>query len=101
MARSWYYSETGSKTYFGPQSDLKDKVLSFNKTQSRIVTDLLTGHNTQRIRLHLMGLTNTPLCRRSAAEEEISVHILCECEALASDMQTWAPFSWTQRILRV
>jgi len=33
---------------------------------------------------HLMGLTNSPLCRRCGAEEETSAHILCECEALVS-----------------
>ena len=31
-----------------------------------------------------MGLTNNPLCRRCGAEEESSVHIWYECEALAS-----------------
>jgi len=30
-----------------------------------------------------MGLTNSPLCRRCEAEDETSVHILSECEALA------------------
>jgi len=25
-----------------------------------------------------------PMCRKCSTEEEISVHILCECEALAS-----------------
>jgi hypothetical protein len=31
-----------------------------------------------------MGLSDSPLCRRCAAEDETSAHILCECEALAS-----------------
>jgi len=31
-----------------------------------------------------MGLSNNPACRKCGTEEEISVHILCECEALAS-----------------
>jgi len=31
-----------------------------------------------------MGLCNDPNCRKCGTEEEISVHILCECEALAS-----------------
>ena len=31
-----------------------------------------------------MGLSDSPLCRRCGAEDEISAHILCECEALAS-----------------
>jgi len=31
-----------------------------------------------------MGLSNNPTCRKRGTEEETSVHILCECEALAS-----------------
>jgi hypothetical protein len=31
-----------------------------------------------------MGLSNNPTCRKCGAEEETSVHILCECEVLAS-----------------
>jgi hypothetical protein len=31
-----------------------------------------------------MGLSNDPACRECGTEEETSVHILCECEALAS-----------------
>jgi len=33
-----------------------------------------------------MGLSNNPTCRKCVCgrEEETSVHILCECEALAS-----------------
>ena len=51
--------------------------------QSMAVTGLLTGHNTLRRHLHLLGLSDSPLCRRCGAEEETSAHILCECEALA------------------
>jgi len=45
---------------------------------------LLTGHNTLRRHLHLLGLSDSPLCRRCGAEEGNSAHILCEREALAS-----------------
>jgi hypothetical protein len=45
---------------------------------------LLTGHNTLGRHLYIMGLTNNPTCRKCGTEEETSVHILCECEALAS-----------------
>jgi len=31
-----------------------------------------------------MGLCNDPMCRKCGTEEGTSVHILCECEALAS-----------------
>ena len=67
-----------------PCVGVKARVLSFNRTQSKAVAGLLTGHNTLRRNLHLMGLSDRPLCRRCGAEDETSVHILCECEALAS-----------------
>jgi len=62
----------------------KAKFLSFNRTQPRTVSSLLTGHNTLRRYLHLMRLSDSPLCRRCGADDETSAHILCECEALAS-----------------
>jgi hypothetical protein len=36
-----------------------------------------------------MGLSNNPTCRKCGTEEETSVHILCECETLASLMYTY------------
>jgi hypothetical protein len=68
----------------GPCLGAKARFLSFNRTQSRAVTGLLTGHNTLRRHLHLMGLSDSPLCRRCGAEDETSARILWECEALAS-----------------
>jgi hypothetical protein len=68
----------------GPDLDTGARLLSFNRTQTRVVTGLLTGHNTLRRHLHIMGLSNDPMCRKCGTEEETSVHILCECEALAS-----------------
>ena len=62
----------------------KTRLLSFTRTQSRDVNDGLTGHNTLRSHLNLMGLINSPLCRKFGDEEETSAHVLCECEALAS-----------------
>jgi len=67
-----------------PCLDAKARFLSFNKTQSRAVTGLHTGYNTLRRHLHLMRLSDSPLCRKCGAEDETSAHILCECEALAS-----------------
>jgi hypothetical protein len=61
----------------------KTLLLSFNRTQCRVVTGLLTGHNTLRRHLCVMGLSNDPACRKCGAEDN-SVHILCVCEALAS-----------------
>jgi len=36
-----------------------------------------------------MGLSNDPTCRKCGTEEEASVHILCECEDLASVRHTY------------
>jgi hypothetical protein len=68
----------------GPYWGTRVRFLSFNRTQSRVVTGLLQGHNTLRRHLYLMGPTDSPLCRKYGAEEETSAHILCRCEALAS-----------------
>ena len=68
----------------GPCLSASARFLSFKRIQSRAVIGLLTGHNTLRKHLHLLGLLGNPLCRRCGAEEETSGHILCECEALAS-----------------
>jgi len=58
------------------------RLLSFNRIQSWVVTSLLTSHNNLRRHLYIMGLSDSRLCR-CGTEEETSVHILCECEALA------------------
>jgi hypothetical protein len=67
----------------GPDLATGARLLSFNRTQTRVVTGLLTGHNTLRRHLHIMRLCNDPMCRKFGTEEETSVHILCECEALS------------------
>jgi hypothetical protein len=68
----------------GPYLATGASLLSFNRTQSRVVIGLLTGHNTLRRHLYVMGLSNNPTCRKCSTEEQTSVHILCKCEALAS-----------------
>jgi len=68
----------------GPILGTRAKFMNFNKIQTRVVTGLLTGHNTLRRHLYLLGLLDSPLCRKCRVGEETSAHILCECEALAS-----------------
>jgi hypothetical protein len=72
----------------GPCLGPKTKFLSFNRTQSRAVTGLLTGHDTLRRHLHLLGLSDSPPCR-CGAEEGTLAYILCECGALASLRHTY------------
>jgi len=64
------------------------RLLSFNRTQSRVVIGLLTDNTLQR-HLCIMGLNYNPTCRKCGTEEETSVHILCECEALVSLRHTY------------
>jgi len=60
---------------------------------------LLTGHNTFRRHFYIIGLSNNPTSSKCGTEEEISVHILCECEALASHRHTHlGSFFWTLQI---
>jgi hypothetical protein len=73
----------------GPNLATGARLLSFNRTQSRVVIGLLTRHNTLRRHLHIMGLCDSPICRKCGAGEETSIHILCECEALASLRHTY------------
>jgi hypothetical protein len=61
------------------------------------VTGLLTGHNTLRRHLHLIGLSDSPLCRRCGAEDERSAHILCECEALVSHRHVYLGSSFLEQ----
>jgi len=68
----------------GPGLGAKTKAMSFNSTQSRTVIGLLTGHNTLRRHLYLLGLQDSPLCRKCGVMEETSAHIHCECDALSS-----------------
>jgi len=67
----------------------KTRLPSFNKTQYRVVTGLLSGHNTLRRHLYIMGLIDSLWGRRSVAEEQNSDHVLCECEFLASLRHTY------------
>jgi hypothetical protein len=46
--------------------------------QFRVVTGFLTGHNTLRRHLFLLGLANSPVCRGCGVKEETSAHVLCE-----------------------
>jgi hypothetical protein len=72
----------------GPCTAAKTTLLSFNRTQSRVVRVLLIGH-TLRKYLHITGLTDSPLCRKRGAQDETSARVLCECDALATLGRTY------------
>jgi len=61
----------------GPCLGAKARFLSFNRTITRAVTGLPTGHNTLRKHFHLMGLSDRASFRRRGAVDETYAHILC------------------------
>jgi hypothetical protein len=64
------------KLFTGPRTAANPRLLSFNRTQSRVVIGLLTEHNTLRRHHHIMGIKDSPLCRKCGAEEKTSAHVL-------------------------
>jgi hypothetical protein len=80
-----------------PNATAKTGPLSFNRIQSRVGTGLLTGYNTLRRHLYIMGLIDSPICRGCGTEEETSAHVLCVKPLPHSDIPIWVPFSWILR----
>jgi len=63
MAMWWGLVTTqrqAQKFILGPNLTAKTRQLSFNRTQSRVATGLLTGHNTLRRHLYIMGPNSSP-----------------------------------------
>jgi hypothetical protein len=79
-----YFSASFGKELYMFRTDLVSIIRSLNTvckalgicTQSRIVTGLLTGRNTLRRHLYIMGLSNNLICWKCGTEEETSFHIL-------------------------
>jgi hypothetical protein len=90
MAMRWGLTSTQrqlQKLISGPNPTAKTRLLSFHRLQTRVVTSLLTGRNTLRRNLYIMGLIDSPLCRRCGAEKETSVHFCVSVKP--SDTQTY------------
>ena len=59
-------------------------MLSLSKNQLRIVTRLLTGRCCLKGHLFKLGLVNSPKCDRCKQAFEMSSHVHCDHEALAT-----------------
>jgi hypothetical protein len=94
-----YIQRQARELISGPSTATNDR-LSFNRTQSRVVTGLLTGHNTLRRHLYVMGLSITPILgsvvlrRKPQSTFCVGVRTL-----LHSEMYIWVPSFWTWRML--
>jgi len=71
--------------------------MTFNRIQSRVVTGLLTGHNTLRRHLYLLGLLDSPLHRKCGGEGGgerkpwLTVYVSARLWP-HSNMRSWSPF---------
>ena len=100
MWRGLITQRRARKFISGPSPNAKTRLLTFNRTQCSTFTDLLTGRNTHRRHLYVMGLTYSPLCRKCGAQEETSANVLSVTPWLHSDTPISA-FSWAQTMLKV
>jgi len=76
----------------GPNLATMAWLLPFNRTQTRAVIGLLTGHNTLRRHLYEMGMSNNPICRKCGTEEETKFTSCVRVRPwLHSDTHIWAP----------
>jgi hypothetical protein len=84
----WYGLDQHSDT--GLRSDQAEtSLLPFKRMQIREIAGLLTRHKTLRSHLYIMGLTDSPLCRRYAAEQETSARVFCQYEPLTTLIRTY------------
>lgn len=63
----------------GPTKWRAKDLLSLSKTGIKLVTGLLTGHCQLNRHLHLMEISEDPMCRACLTEEETASHVLCSC----------------------
>ena len=82
-----------------PSLGAKEIFLSFNRTQARAVTGLLTGHNTLRRHLHLLGLV---WCAGGVKWKRRLWPTFCVNVRLwpPPDTCTWALYFWSRKIFR-
>ena len=62
---------------------MADAILGMPKNDTRIVVQILTGHNHLNYDKHKMGLKANTACRRCGRDGETSLHVSSQCPALA------------------
>jgi hypothetical protein len=67
-----------------PSARKAGELLNLSRNKLRIMTGLLTGHCHLKGHLFKLGLVNSPECNRCKQASETTLHVLCDCEALAT-----------------
>jgi hypothetical protein len=96
QARSYQYPETGSETEFGFILTAKTRLLSFSRTQSKVVIGLFIGRNTPRRHFYLMEFNSSPYIG-GVEERKKPQSTFCVSAKLwlHSDIHIRASISWT------
>jgi len=76
------------KLISNPSPTEKTRLLSFNRTQTRVVIGLLSGHNTMRRHLYFMGLINSPYVG-GVEQRRKPQRTFCMKPSLHSDIRTY------------
>ena len=81
----WNTKQDCRQTKMNPKVGKNGKeFLKLTMQQSRIATQLLTGHANLMRHRYLMKLEDTPICEKCEEEEETAFHFLAECPAYGS-----------------
>jgi hypothetical protein len=80
----------------GPSTKRTKDLLRLNRDQLRWAIGLLTGHCHLKGHLFKLGLTADPICEGCLEDDESSIHILCDCEAVTQDSVSWVNSLWNQ-----
>jgi hypothetical protein len=67
----------------GPSAKRSKDRLKLNRDQLRWLVGLFTGHCHLKGHLFKLGLIDDPTCERCLEEDESTMHVLCDCEAIA------------------
>jgi hypothetical protein len=60
------------------------ELLKFSRNQLRIMTGLLIAHCHVKGHVFTLGLVSSPECYRFEQASETALHVLCDCQALAT-----------------
>jgi len=89
----WELMNTCSQTkmFFEHRSKARSReLLNLPRNLLRTVTGIITGHNTLRRHMNIMGLNNDPLCEHCEGELETSLHFISHCSYyVTTRMSIW------------
>lgn len=89
--RVWKFKRAGMSRLFikGPSQASTEGLLQLSRNQLRAVAGILTGHWHLNRHLTTIGVRNNATCERCLEDDETSLHVLCQCAALATLRQKY------------